>query len=211
MISSSTLAPSKAIDLKTAHSLPLTNTPSIELGKSTKQHLPLPQSNSEENAEQQVLNQQVRQVVEQQISQITDAPTEAQPQQPLALNTPQTDPLIELLDFIDKTDSDPNLPQHNPLDLGKSPRNTASELHVYKPLELNDKLSSLDIQLLTENSSALLINPNQQFLTILQHLLHTNNQKTPLYWIEHNLPASATQVATEGSKPNLAWQESLWF
>ncbi|HMT92283.1 hypothetical protein [uncultured Thiothrix sp.] len=211
MISSSTLAPSKAIDLKTVRSLPLTNTPSIEFGKSTKQYLSLPQSNSEENAKQQALNQQVGQVVEQQINQITDTPTEAQPQRPLALNTPQTDPLIELLDFVDETNSDTKLPQRNPLELGKSPSNTASELHGYKPLELNDKLSSLDIQLLTENSSALLINPNQQFLTILQNLLHTNNQKTPLYWIEHNLPANATQVATEGGKPNLAWQESLWF
>ncbi|WP_298609444.1 hypothetical protein [uncultured Thiothrix sp.] len=210
MISSSTLAPSKAIDLKTARSVPLSDAASIDFGKSSKQPS-LPQSNTDSNAEQQVLNQHIGQVLEQQINQVTDHPTEIKPQQPLALNHPKAEPLIELLDLDAPLNSDLQLHQHKPLALKQSTNNPASALHPHKPLALNDKPSSLDIQLLTENSSALLIDPNEQFLNILQNLLKNTSQENPLYWIENNPPTTATQVATEVSKPNLAWQESLWF
>lgn len=210
MISSSTLVPNKAIDLKPARSLPLSDAPSIDFGKSNKQQS-LPQSSPEGTAEQQVLNQHIGQVLEQQINQVTDNPTEVKPQQSLALNHPRAELLIELLDLEAPLNPDLQLHQNKSLALNQQPNNAASELHQHKPLALNDKPSSLDIQLLTENSSAFLIDPNEQFLNILQNLLKNTSQENPLYWIENNSPASATQVATEVSKPNLAWQESLWF
>lgn len=211
MIASSTLAPNPALDLKTTRTLPLSNTPSLEFGKSAKQQHSLPQSNTEDPVEQQTLNQHLGQVIEQQITQVTDTPAEVHSYKPLALGQTQPEPLIELLDLDDTINPDTKLHQHKPLALGQHPNSSSHELHQHKPLALNDKASSLDIQLLTENSSAILIDPNEQFLNILQTLLKNTSQENPLYWIENNIPASATQVATEANKPNLAWQESLWF
>lgn len=207
MISSSTLAAGSALDLKTTQSLPLSKTSGAEFGKSTKQPLSLPQSNSEATTEQPALKRYVEQVIEQQIHQLSnsDKPAEAQAYKP------QAEPPLELLDLEASLRPDPQLAKRKSLGLNPSPSKATSERNSYQPLTLSDPLSRLDIQLLTENNDSALSDPNERFLQTLQHWLPATHEDKPLYWIEKELPASATQVATDTSKPNLAWKESLWF
>lgn len=213
MISSSSLAPSQALDLKSTRSLQNSKVPNLEFGQATKQQQSLLHSHTENSAEQQVLHEHLAQVIEQHINQVTDNPSEIHLYKPLAINTPkaetETDSLIELIDL--ESLGETNLHQTKPLALGQQTGNARSELHHYKPLALNEKSSSLDIQLLTENSTALLIDPQEQFLKILQTLLKNTQQEPPLYRLENPPPSNATQVATDVSQPNLAWQASLWF
>ncbi|MFI0400320.1 MAG: hypothetical protein ACH34X_14615 [Thiolinea sp.] len=218
MISSSTLNPATtpAVDLKHTRPLPLSNAASLEFGKSN--HRPsLPNSNPESNDQQQLLNEHVNQVVEQQIGNITaeeTAPTKLHPPHKLLALTTKAELSLELIDLDDTINpSSPKLHQHKPLALGQNSTNSASELHYYKPLALTEKSSSTDIQLLTEHSSALLLDPTKQFANILQELLNKTSQENPLYWIENKPSAAATQVASANNTPtpDLAWQESLWF
>lgn len=210
MISTHTLASAPAIDLKKTRPLPLSKTPSIEFGQSPKQQLPY--SNPKQNPEQRLLNQHLDQVIEQQISQVTDNPTETHEYKPLAVANPPVEPLLELLDLDETINPRPTFHAYKPLALAQNKgSNQANEQHPSQPFALAEKSSSLDIQLLTEHSSALLIDPAEQFKIILQNLLKTTPQVNPLYWIENSPALAATQVASATSTPNLAWQESLWF
>jgi len=209
MISSSTLSPSPALDLKKTRPLPLGNATSLDFGKSTQRHN-LPHSGSEQNDQQQLLKQHIDQMVEQQVNQITDEPAPARLHQhkPLAVTKPSIE--LELIDLDSPKSTQTH--SHKPLPLGSSTSNS-TELHQHKPLDLNSKAnSSLDIQLLSEHNTALLIDPIEQLTNILQSLLKNTSQENPLYWIENNPPAAATQVATASTTtPSLAWQDSLWF
>lgn len=227
MISSKPLA-APSIEPKRTRPLALSKLPNLEFGKSTKSSLPL--SNLEQNAKQQRLNQHFNQVVEQQVEQIRDTPISAQPprpaqHQPLALNPasvgrPEHSELLELLDLNQSRNSG-SLPSHRPLALGSTPHTATStttptthsaERSQHKPLALAEKPRSLDVQLLTEHNSALLLDPSQQFMTILQDLLDHTPKENPLYRLENMPPTAATQVASPGTQtPNLAWQASLWF
>lgn len=207
MISSSTLAASTALDPKTTQSLPLSKTSGAEFGKYTKQPLSLPQSNSEETTEQSALNRHVEQVIEQQINQLSESASPAEAQ----AAKPQTEPPLELLDLEASLRPDPQFAKPKPLGSSQNLSQTTSERYVYQPLALSDPLSRLDIQLLTEPSESLLTDRTEQFLHTLQDLLPATREDKPLYWIENDLPASATQVATEANTPHLAWKESLWF
>lgn len=228
MISSKPLA-APSIELKQTRPLALSKLPNLEFGKSAKSSLPL--SDLEQNAKQQRLNQHFNQVVEQQVEQIRDTPISAQPprpaqHQPLALASTSVEgsehpESLELLDLNQSRNSGSPLPSHRPLALGSTPHTATStttpttrsaERSQHKPLALAEKPSSLDVQLLTEHNSALLLDPSQQFMTILQDLLDHTSQENPLYRLENMPPAAATQVASPGTQtPNLAWQASLWF
>lgn len=230
MISSSTLALAPKIDFKHTRPLPLGEVASLDLGKSKQQQLP--NSFAEQGSQQQALNQHVDQIIEQQVSQISDRETTkpSQPHQHRPLAVAHAEPLLELID-LDQTlnpsttrphqhkplalgqntsIAHPNgsaLHQHKPLDLSQNVANSASE---YKPLALN-KTSGWDIQLLTEQSSAMLKEPAEQFERILQTLLQNTSQENPLYWLENNTSAATQVAAKDAPAPDLAWQESLWF
>lgn len=222
MISSKPLA-APSLELKQTRPLALSKLPNLAFEKSTKQSS-LPLSDLEQNAKQQRLNQHVNQVVEQQVEQITDTPISAQQPQPsqhkpLSLNSnpverPEHPEALELLDLDQSMNSGPS---HRPLALGSTtntatPTPRSAEPSQHKPLALAEKPSSLDVQLLTEHNSALLLDPSQQFRAILQNLLDNTPQENPLYWLDNMPSAAATQVANPGTQtPNLAWQASLWF
>lgn len=226
MITSSTLAPSNKAEIKHTRPLPLSNAPALDFGKPGSQQQ-LPHSFNRQNDQQKALNQHLDQVVEQQINQITDTPStqsaRAHQHRPLAVEATA----IELLDLDQPSKpSTSKLHQHKPLALGQNPTNTlhqhkplaldqspstGSTQHQYKPLAL-ERSSSLDIQLLTEQNSAILTEPAEQFGRILQDLLKQAPTENTLYWIEGNSNTPATQIASKDSKePSLAWQDSLWF
>lgn len=218
MIASSTLAPSPKTDLKQTRLLPLSHSSALDLGKSGKQ-LPFPHFATEHGHPQKTLNQHINHLVEQQLSQISDTETtpststQLHQHKPLALNKPPAEPFLELMELDDTINPSLQLNrQHKPLALGQNTGSTPSvEQRQHKPLALTEKPSSLDIQLLSEQSSVILNEPAEQFGRILQELLKNTSQANPLYWIEDK-PNSTQQVATKGAKePNLAWRESLWF
>lgn len=212
MISSSTLNSATVLDLKTTRPLPLNDASALDFQKSSKQKAQLPHSVPENDLEHQQLNQHVNQVVEQQVSQVNANPIEIHQHKPLALNLNSTEPLLELIDLDDTINPQPSLHQHKPLALGQNTVSSSTAAQQHQPAALVDKPSSLDIQLLTEQGSALLIDPTEQLMNILQNLLKNTSQENPLYWIENNPSPAATEVAQPtATKPNLAWQESLWF
>ncbi|MFZ1388517.1 MAG: hypothetical protein WBP46_05475 [Thiolinea sp.] len=214
MISSSSLVSTPTIELKHTRPLPLSKAPSLEFGKSSDQQTQLPHNAPEQNPQQQQLKQHFGQVIGQQVNQVSDNPVTVQQHKPLDLTKTPTEPLLELIDLDSTLNPSTKLHQHKPLALSSTNSNIQlTELHTHKPLALGEpSSSSLDIQLLTEHSTALLIDPIEQLTNILQNLLKTTSQENPLYWIENRLPSAATQVASStATAPNLAWQDSLWF
>lgn len=219
MISSKPLS-TPSVDLKQTRPLALGKPVNLAVEKSSKSPA-LPYT--EQTPKHQRLNQHFNQVIEQQIGQIADTPHSKPIQQPpTGLNPSPVAPaerseLLELLDLDQSINTRGQLSSHKPLALGTKPH-TAPQLPQsverpqHKPLALAEKPSSLDVQLLTEPNSALLLEPSQQFMTILQDLLANMPQKNPVYWLENTPPPAATEVANAGTQtPNLAWQTSLWF